>query len=102
MQRLQAKPERSAEEGERLERLSLEFEFEKRLREMEEGGEDEELHLMRSIHQLQPQQKKKNSGGHSDVRPEEKQSQKPTQTHQNSDEKYNGSRPDENNMEANQ
>lgn len=58
VQELQAKAKRSAEENDRLRKLSLEWQFQKRLEEIQKRGdddeeeEDEELEMMLTIHQL--------------------------------------------------
>lgn len=56
VQELQAKAKRTAEENERLRRLSLEWQFQKRLQEIQQGGDDEEededLDMMVMIQQL--------------------------------------------------
>ncbi|KAM9341599.1 afadin [Symphorus nematophorus] len=59
VQELQAKERRTAEESERLRKLSLEWQFQKRLQEIQRRGEDEEeeededLDLMLTIQQLE-------------------------------------------------
>ncbi|XP_029350222.1 afadin [Echeneis naucrates] len=58
VQELQAKDKRSAVENDRLRRLSLEWQFQKRLQEVQqkgedEDGEDEELDMMVTIQQLE-------------------------------------------------
>lgn len=58
VQVLQAKAKRSAEENDRLRKLSLEWQFQKRLEEIQRRGddddeeEDEDLEMMRTIQQL--------------------------------------------------
>ncbi|KAK7904212.1 hypothetical protein WMY93_016819 [Mugilogobius chulae] len=47
--RLQVKSRRSAEENERLKRLSLEFEFQKRLKEMEDGEREEKRNSKQTV-----------------------------------------------------
>ena len=58
VQELQAKVRRSAEENDRLRKLSLEWQFQKRLREIQQRGDDEEdeyedLDMMVAIQQLE-------------------------------------------------
>lgn len=57
VQRLRVKEERTLEENDRLRRLSLEWQFQKRLQEMEKRGDDEEededLEAMLMIRQLE-------------------------------------------------
>lgn len=54
---LQAKAKRSAEENDRLRKLNLEWQFQKRLQEIQQRGEDEEededLDMMAMIQQLE-------------------------------------------------
>ncbi|KAG7509781.1 afadin-like [Solea senegalensis] len=71
VEELQAKVKRSVEENDRLRKLSLEWQFQKRLREIQQRGEDgdededESLGMMVMIQQLDTRaQSKKNSGGH--------------------------------------
>lgn len=58
VQELQAKAKRSAEESDRLRKLSLEWQFQKRLEEIQRRGDDEDeegdedLEMMLTIHQL--------------------------------------------------
>lgn len=57
VQELQAKAKRTAEENNRLRKLSLEWQFQKRLQEIQQRGEDEEededLDMMVTIQQLE-------------------------------------------------
>ncbi|XP_069573808.1 afadin-like [Brachyistius frenatus] len=69
LRELQAKAERTAEENERLRRLSLEWQFQKRLQEIQQRGEDDEeeeeedkdLDMMMMIQQLDRRTQKKRS-----------------------------------------
>ncbi|XP_018537246.1 LOW QUALITY PROTEIN: afadin [Lates calcarifer] len=70
VQELQAKVQRSTEENDRLRKLSLEWQFQKRLREIQQRGEDEDeeddedLDMMMTIQQLETRaQSKRSSGG---------------------------------------
>ncbi|XP_058471589.1 afadin [Solea solea] len=96
VEELQAKVKRSVEENERLRKLSLEWQFQKRLREIQQRGEDEDededesLGMMVMIQQLGTRaQSKENSGGHTHKYKEEG---RPTGNHvsQNEDEANTG------------
>ncbi|XP_069391951.1 afadin isoform X2 [Paralichthys olivaceus] len=69
VQELQAKVKRSVEENDRLRKLSLEWQFQKRLREIQQRGDDEEdeyedLDMMVVIQQLETRtQSRRSSGG---------------------------------------
>ncbi|XP_034431340.1 afadin isoform X1 [Hippoglossus hippoglossus] len=68
VQELQAKVKRSAEENDRLRKLSLEWQFQKRLREIQQRGDDEEdeyedLDMMVAIQQLEARTPDKRSSG---------------------------------------
>ncbi|XP_030573997.1 afadin isoform X3 [Archocentrus centrarchus] len=72
VQELQAKARRTAEENDRLRKLNLEWQFQKRLQEFQQGGndeeEDEDLDMMVMIQQLekstsQAKNNTRNSGG---------------------------------------
>ncbi|XP_044231429.1 afadin [Thunnus albacares] len=68
VQELQAKEKRTAEENDRLRKLSLEWQFQKRLQEVQQRGEDEEededLDMMMMIQQLEKRvQNKRSSEG---------------------------------------
>ncbi|XP_076013546.1 afadin [Genypterus blacodes] len=69
VQGLRAKADRTVEENGRLRRLSLEWQFQRRLQEFQQGDdedeeEDEEIDMMVTIQQLERRaQSKKNSGG---------------------------------------
>lgn len=55
VQELQAKASRTAVENDRLRKLSLEWQFQKRLQELQQNGDDEEeedMDMMTTIHQL--------------------------------------------------
>uniref|UniRef100_A0A3Q3KSL7 Afadin, adherens junction formation factor a n=1 Tax=Mastacembelus armatus TaxID=205130 RepID=A0A3Q3KSL7_9TELE len=59
MQKLQVKAKRSAEENDRLHKLTLEWQFQNRLQEIQERGEDEEededLNMMVTLQQMETQ-----------------------------------------------
>ncbi|XP_055010478.1 afadin-like [Boleophthalmus pectinirostris] len=118
--RLQAKSKRSVEESDRLKRLSLEFEFQKRLNEMEERereiedgqrereeeekeGEREDLDIMRTIQELEPRTRVKRNTGNPTCAQKEKQTKLKLSWKDDqgrTDEKHNGK--DANNKAANQ
>ncbi|XP_039993356.1 afadin-like [Xiphias gladius] len=86
VQELRAKATRSAEENDRLRKLSLEWQFQKRLQEIQQRGEDEDeeeeedLDTMVTIQQLETRaQSKRTSGGH--VNSESKMLEKETGNH---------------------
>ncbi|XP_038585533.1 afadin-like [Micropterus salmoides] len=110
VQELQAKAKRTAEENNRLRKLSLEWQFQKRLQEIQQRGEDEEededLDMMVTIQQLEmrTQNKRSSAGNITDYTELEKQtgthsSQKEVKANtgnclliQNQEEKINGVR----------
>lgn len=67
VQELQAKAKRSAEENDRLRKLSLEWHFQKRLEEIQRRGDDEEededLEMMLTIHQLEDRTQVRDKSG---------------------------------------
>lgn len=111
VQQLQAKVKRSTKENERLRKLSLEFQFQKRLQEIQERGnsdeeEDEDLDMMMSIQQLDDRaQSHRRSGGNvnSDDKEEQKRCNSSWKYNQEeTEEKHTGLSEDVNNMAANQ
>ncbi|XP_029982516.1 afadin [Sphaeramia orbicularis] len=84
VQQLQAKTKRTAEENERLQRLSLEWKFQKRLEEIQQRGEedeeevDEDLDMMMTIQELDTRAQNKRSSG---VNNDSKNLQNQTQSH---------------------
>ncbi|XP_075304789.1 afadin [Odontesthes bonariensis] len=85
--RLQAKAKRTAEENDRLRKLSLEWQFQKRLKEIQQRGEDEEededLDMMVTLQQLETrtsQAENKRCFGGNDNR-EQKEVEKQAQNH---------------------
>lgn len=69
VQQLQAKAKRTAEENDRLRKLSLEWQFQKRLQEIQRRGEDEDeegdedLEMMMTIQQLEDRNQVRSNGG---------------------------------------
>ncbi|XP_047467284.1 afadin-like [Mugil cephalus] len=81
---LQARAERTAEESERLRKLSLEWQFQRRLQEIQQRGEDEEededLDMMVTLQQLEARAQNKSSSVGNDNK-EQKEVEKATRTH---------------------
>lgn len=69
VQELQAKAKRTAEENDRLRKLSLEWQFQKRLQEIQRRGEDEDeegdedLEMMMTIQQLEDRNQVRSNRG---------------------------------------
>ncbi|KAM8736243.1 afadin isoform 2-T2 [Acanthopagrus schlegelii] len=83
VQELQAKAKRTAEESDRLRKLSLEWQFQKRLQEVQQRGEDEdeeedeELDMMLTIQQLERRtQNGRSSAGNITAEPKELEKRK--------------------------
>ncbi|XP_040917465.1 afadin [Toxotes jaculatrix] len=98
VQELQAKAKRTAVENDRLRKLSLEWQFQKRLQEIQQRGEDEEededLDMMVTIQQLETRaQNKRSSGGN--INSELKELEKQTENYlsQKEDKAKTGQRP---------
>ncbi|XP_049918592.1 afadin isoform X3 [Epinephelus moara] len=108
VQELQGKARRTAEENDRLRRLTLEWQFQKRLQEIQQRGEDEEededLDMMVTIQQLERRtQTRRNSAGNTELKELEKQagthpSQQEDKTR--TDQRGSGRSQDFNNMAA--
>ncbi|XP_070698547.1 afadin [Pempheris klunzingeri] len=112
VQELQAKARRTAEESDRLRRLSLEWQFQKRLQEIQQRGEDEEededWDMMVTIQQLEKRaQNKRSSAGN--INTELKEVEKQAETHPSqkedqakTDQKLTGLGQDNHNMASNE
>ncbi|XP_037602474.1 afadin [Sebastes umbrosus] len=103
VQELQGKARRTAEENDRLRRISLEWQFQKRLHEIQQRGEDEEeddeedLDMMVTIQQLEERtQNKRSSSGN--VNTELKELEKQAETKAKTDQRATGWSQDLNNM----
>ncbi|XP_026161121.1 afadin [Mastacembelus armatus] len=83
MQKLQVKAKRSAEENDRLHKLTLEWQFQNRLQEIQERGEDEEededLNMMVTLQQMETQAQVKSSARNANT--EFKEMEKQAVTH---------------------
>ncbi|KAK9534039.1 hypothetical protein VZT92_009114 [Zoarces viviparus] len=108
VQELQGKARRTVEESDRLRRLSLECQFQKRLQEVQQRGEDEEeedeeededLDMMVTIQQLENRaQNKRSSAGN--VNTELKEFEKPAETKAQTDQRQSGRSQDFNNTSS--
>ncbi|XP_068577714.1 afadin [Cebidichthys violaceus] len=102
VQELQGKARRTVEESYRLRRLSLEWQFQKRLQEVQQRGEDEEdeeededLDMMVTIQQLENRAQVKTHAGNKrssagNVNTELKEFEKPAETKAKTDQRQNG------------
>ncbi|XP_022606455.1 afadin-like [Seriola dumerili] len=100
VQELQAKVKRSAVENDRLRKLSLEWQFQKRLQEIQQRGEDEdeeedeELDMMVTIQQLETRaQSKRSSGGNVNSQLKESENQTGNHLSREEDKAETGQRP---------
>nr|XP_046268837.1 afadin [Scatophagus argus] len=109
VQELQAKVKRTAEEGDRLRKLSLEWQFQKRLQEIqqreedgdEDEGEDEDLDMMLMIQQMEKRTQNRRSSagnGNTELRELEKQHLSQKEDKAKTDQRASGPTEDINNM----
>nr|XP_040055730.1 afadin isoform X3 [Gasterosteus aculeatus aculeatus] len=104
VQELQGKARRTAEENGRLRRINLEWQFQKRLQEVQQRGEDEEededLDMMVTIQQLEKrEQNNRSSSGN--VNNELEESEKPVETKATLDQRQSGRSQQSNNILSN-